>query len=65
MMKFIKKIPSVLLFTMLAIVYIACGYVIGYHQGYKSGQEDYIIYINKVLENANVVKTDSPDVDQP
>lgn len=59
MMKFIKKIPAAFLFMMLAFVYITCGYVIGFHQGYKSGQEDYIIYINKVLENVNVNKNDN------
>jgi hypothetical protein len=51
MMRFIKKIPSVLLFVLLAVVYITCGFVIGYHQGYREGQEDYIIYINNILEN--------------
>lgn len=66
MMRFIKKIPSALLFMLLALVYITCGYVIGYHQGYKAGQEDYIVYINKVLENADVGKTDKPvDTKQP
>jgi len=63
MIAFIKKIPSVLLFLLLALVYITCGYVIGYHQGYKAGQEDYIVYINKVLENADVGKIDNAPVD--
>jgi hypothetical protein len=39
---------------LLALVYIACGYVIGYHQGYKAGQEDYIIYINKLFEDVKM-----------
>ena len=50
MRNFLKKIPSVILFVLLAIVYLACGYVVGYHQGYKFGQKDYIEYVNKVLE---------------
>lgn len=50
-MNFIKKIPSILLLVVLTIVYLVCGFVIGYHQGYKNGQEDYIVYINNVIEN--------------
>jgi hypothetical protein len=50
MRNFLKKIPSVVLFVLLAIVYLACGYVVGYHQGYKFGQKDYIEYVNKVLK---------------
>lgn len=53
-MNLFKKIPSFVLFVLLAIVYIFCGYVIGYHQGYKAGQEDYIIYINKLFEDVKM-----------
>jgi hypothetical protein len=53
-MKFIKKIPSIILFVLLAIVYLACGFVLGYNQGYKNGQNDYIQYINKVLEGSRL-----------
>lgn len=56
MIKFLKKIPTALSFILLTLVYIACGYVIGYHQGYKAGQKDYIIYMNKVLDNVDVKK---------
>ena len=50
-MNILKKIPSVFLFVLLALVYMTCGYVIGYHTGYKAGQDDYIIYINKIFDN--------------
>lgn len=53
-MNLFKKIPSFVLFVLLALVYIACGYVIGYHQGYKAGQEDYIIYVNKLFEGVKM-----------
>jgi len=53
-MNLFKKIPSFFLFVLLAIVYIGCGFVIGYHQGYKAGQEDYIIYINKLFEDVKI-----------
>jgi len=54
MRNLLKKIPSFVLFVLLAVVYIGCGYVIGYHQGYKNGQEDYIIYINKLFEGVKM-----------
>ena len=50
-MNILKKIPSVALFVLLALVYITCGYVVGYHNGYKAGQDDYIVYINKIFDN--------------
>lgn len=53
-MRLLKKIPSIVLFVLLAIVYITCGYIVGYHQGYKAGQEDYIIYINKVFDDIKI-----------
>lgn len=53
-MNLFKKIPSFILFVLLAVVYIGCGFVIGYHQGYKAGQEDYIIYINKLFEDVKM-----------
>lgn len=46
-----KKIPSFVLFVVLAVVYVGCGYVVGYHQGYKAGQEDYIAYINRLFDD--------------
>lgn len=51
MIQLYKQIPATVLYLLLAVTYIACGYVIGYHQGYKSGQKDYIIYMNNILEN--------------
>lgn len=47
-----KKIPGFILMTLLAIVYLGCGFIVGYHQGYKAGQKDYISYINHLLNNS-------------
>ena len=49
--KIYKKFPSYMLFVMLACVYLTCGFIFGYHTGYKSGQKDYIIHIEKILED--------------
>ena len=45
-----KKIISFILFIALTGVYLTCGYIVGYHRGYKTGQADYIEYINKAIE---------------
>lgn len=67
-MSFLKKIPSVLLFVLLAAVYIGCGFIVGYHQGYKAGQEDYIVYINKLFEDVKArpapVTQETPKVEE-
>ena len=60
MINFIKKIPSILLLVLLTVIYLTCGFVIGYHQGYKAGQEDYIMYINKVLGSTSSDVGDKP-----
>jgi hypothetical protein len=63
-MSFFKKIPSFILFILLALVYIGCGFVIGYHQGYKAGQEDYIVYINKFFEDVKMRPVESPPAEK-
>ena len=50
---FIRKLPSFVLFLLLALVYLGCGYVAGYYQGYRAGQNDYMIYIENLLGNEN------------
>jgi hypothetical protein len=64
-MNLLKKIPSVVLFVLLALVYIGCGFIVGYHQGYKAGQEDYIIYINKLFESVKMQDFDKVDPKVP
>lgn len=49
-MNILKKFTSIFLFLILAIVYMICGYLIGFNQGYQAGQEDYLIYINKIFD---------------
>ena len=49
-MNFIKKIPNALLLIGVAIIYVGCGYLIGYYQGYQAGQIDYINYINQIFQ---------------
>lgn len=56
MKNIIKKIPSVILFTLMTAIYLTCGYLFGYHQGYLAGQKDYIVYINEILETAKQTK---------
>ena len=58
-MKFIKQIPFVMLLIVLTLSYILCGYIIGYHQGYRTGQRDYVGYLNRILENGVATKPDS------
>ena len=45
-----KKLLSFILFIVITGIYLVCGYIIGYHQGYKNGQTDYVEYINKAIE---------------
>jgi hypothetical protein len=56
-MNLFKKIPKVILFGVISCVYLACGYMVGYHQGYKDGQEDYIVYINQIFESIQLIKS--------
>lgn len=49
-MSILKKVPGIFLFVILTIIYLFCGYIFGYHQGYKAGQIDYNNYLNEVLE---------------
>ena len=44
-----KKLLSFFLFVLLTGIYCLCGYIFGYHQGYKAGQLDYVKYINKIM----------------
>jgi hypothetical protein len=54
-MTIFNKIPY-LLYILLAVVYLGCGYMIGFHQGYKTGQRNYISYIEKLLDESEVKK---------
>lgn len=40
-----EKIPSCALQLLLAIVYLGCGFLIGYHQG----QRNYVKFLEKLL----------------
>lgn len=57
--KIVKGIPSFVLFVLLAVIYLGGGYILGYNQGYRAGQEDYIAYLNKILEGLRM-----PDFEQ-
>jgi len=35
MMCFIKKIPTYGMMILLALIYLLCGYIVGYYQGYN------------------------------
>lgn len=48
-MKILKKIPSFILLLILTVIYLGAGFLIGYHEGYKAGQSDYMEYINKIF----------------
>jgi hypothetical protein len=50
MMDFLKKMPAFFLFLILSIVYLACGYMIGYYIGYTNGQQDYENYLNELTK---------------
>lgn len=63
-MSLLKKIPGFILFILLSIVYLGCGFVIGYHQGYKAGQDDYIIYINKLFEDVKMRPIEVPPAEK-
>lgn len=58
-----EQIPSYMLFLLLSIVYLGCGFLVGYHTGYSMGQKDYIMYIEKLLEGvkANHISTANPE----
>lgn len=60
-----NKIPSYLLFVVLAGVYLGCGFLYGYHSGYKAGQADYIMYIEKVLEGVKANHADKAEAPTP
>lgn len=60
-----KQIPSYLLFVMLACVYLGCGFLVGYHTGYKAGQNDYIMYIEKLLEGVKANHADKAEAPAP
>lgn len=49
-MEFLKKIPAFFFFIILSLVYLACGYVVGYYIGYNNGQTDYENYINELTK---------------
>lgn len=56
-----ERIPSYMLFLLLAIVYLGCGFLVGYHTGYNTGQKDYIMYIEKLLEGVKANHADKAE----
>jgi hypothetical protein len=63
--KILKSVPSFVLFVALAVVYLGAGYFLGYHEGYKAGQEDYIEYLNKIFEGLKMTDFDALEKEQP
>lgn len=62
-----ENFPSYMLFLFLAVIYLGCGFLVGYHTGYQTGQKDYIMYIEKLLEGVkanHADKADAPAVTQ-
>jgi len=41
--------PSYLLFILMAIVYFACGFIVGFYKGYHSAQKD-LFFISCLIE---------------
>jgi hypothetical protein len=48
-----KPLFSFFLIIVLTIVYVSCGYLVGYHRGYKEGQRNYVSYIESMLKKSN------------
>ena len=48
MTKWIKRLPLFVMILALALVYQACGYLVGYYQGYNAGQDDYLNFIESL-----------------
>lgn len=34
-MNFLKKIPFYIMLVLLSLIYLCCGYLVGYYQGYQ------------------------------
>jgi hypothetical protein len=51
MKEILKKIPTFVFMFLLALLYLACGYLVGYYQGYQSGQDDYADLLQQVGDN--------------
>lgn len=40
MMSFLKKIPYFIMLLILSMIYLSCGYLIGYYNGYNQAQKE-------------------------
>jgi len=49
-MNFLKKLPLYLMFLIMSIIYLICGFIAGYFYGYKSGQIDYQQYLETFFD---------------
>lgn len=48
-MKILKKMPNYIIFLILTIIYVFCGFMVGYNEGYKDGKIAYMNYINNMF----------------
>jgi hypothetical protein len=53
MINFIKELPSYILLLILTVIYVGCGFVIGYYYGYTDGQTDYVKHLNQLTNQDN------------
>jgi len=47
------KTPSYVLLITLSLIYFGAGYLLGFYQGYSSGQKDYMFYVNKLFDGVS------------
>lgn len=48
MKNFMQILPTIVIYVLLTIIYLACGYVVGHHDGYKNAEKEYSKILNKI-----------------
>jgi hypothetical protein len=50
MLEYLKKIPMFIVLSVISLLYLIIGFLVGYYFGYQSGQEDYLNYLNNLTK---------------